>query len=236
MVKRRIGGKMPEKVLFSWSGGKDSALALYELSDNPKTEVAALLSVVIAEEAGIGMHGIDHRLLALQAEALGLPLEIIHISAQASEVQYARQMTAVLNKYRAQGISAVAFGDLFLQELRDYRAAKLQGLGMEARFPLWQKDTEALAHHFIALGFKAVITNLDTRRLSPDLLGCRFDEQFLTSLPEGVDPCGENGEFHSFVFAGPIFQQAVPYQLGPALLREEHFIGCKVIPAAGGGE
>lgn len=205
---------MTEPVLLSWSGGKDSALALHTLRQTPGVEVAGLLTTVTEDYDRISMHGVRRALLERQAEEAGLPLHIVFIPRECSNEQYDERMTAVLTGIRDAGIRRVAFGDLFLEDVRAYRESRLTAFGMEALFPLWKRDTAALARDFLRLGFAAVLVCVDTETLAPTFAGRAFDEALLRDLPPGVDPCGENGEFHTFVHAGPIFRAPVPFRLG----------------------
>lgn len=188
---------MKEKLLLSWSGGKDAALALYELQRSEKHEVTGLLTTVTREYDRISMHGVRRVLLERQAESLHLPLEVVFISKSNSEKEYERAMRAAMEKQLAAGVTAVAFGDIFLEDVRRYREDKLSSIGIEAVFPLWDRDTTELAHSFMHLGFEAVVTCVDSEALDPAFVGRDFDLQFLTDLPPEVDPCGENGEFHT---------------------------------------
>jgi uncharacterized protein (TIGR00290 family) len=219
-----------EKVIFSWSGGKDSALALYELRKAGDYEIVTLLTTVTRDYDRICMHGVRKSLLEQQAEALGLPLETMFISKGASNDEYESAMRQVLTRHLAAGVRSVAFGDVFLEELRAYRQQKLSKIGMKGLFPLWRRNTVELAHTFLNLGFKAVITSVDSKCLQSGCVGRAFDEEFLTSLPPAVDPCGENGEFHSFVYDGPIFSRRVLHVAGKVILRENGFYYCDLTP------
>jgi uncharacterized protein (TIGR00290 family) len=221
---------MKEKVILSWSGGKDAALALHELQRSKEYEILALLTTVTEEYDRISMHGVRRVLLERQAESLGLPLENVPISKNTSDEEYDRKMREVLQKYLATGVSCVAFGDVFLQDVRNYREENLSKIGMKGVFPLWQSDTTKLAHTFINLGFEAVITCVDSKVLDRRFVGRAFDERFLSELPSGVDPCGENGEFHSFVYAGPIFRKRILHKRGEVVLRDGRFYYCDLIP------
>lgn len=221
---------MTERVLLSWSGGKDSALALYELRQAGGYEVAALLTTVTADYDRVSMHGVRRVLLERQADALGLPLEEVFIAADTSDEAYGAKMREVLERYARGGISAVAFGDIFLEDVRRYREEKLAQVGMRGIFPLWGRDTAELAHTFIDVGFQAVITCVDTQVLGRPFVGREFDGRFLADLPPAIDPCGENGAFHSFVYNGPIFRERVPYAKGEVVLRENRFYYCDLVP------
>ena len=217
-------------MLICWSGGKESALALHKLQETGNYEIAALLTTVTEDYDRISMHGVRRSLLERQAEALGFPLEKVFISKGACDEEYESKMRAVLEKYLRAGVSSVVFGDIFLEDVRKYRQEKLSKIGMKAIFPMWQSDTTELAHRFIDSGFKAVITCVDSNVLDKKFVGRAFDEQFLSELPSGVDPCGENGEFHSFVYDGPIFRKRISHTIGEVVLRENRFYYCDLIP------
>ena len=223
---------MKEKVILCWSGGKDSALTLHELSKDGKYEVVTLLTTLTRDYDRVCMHGVRSILLEQQAESLGLPLEKIFISKNASNEEYESRMREVLERYRAEGVCGVVFGDVFLEDLRKYREEKLSQVGMKGLFPIWKRDTAELACAFIDLGFEAIVSCADSNLLDSTLVGRPFDEQFLSTLPEAVDPCGENGEFHSFVSDGPIFQWQIPHTTGEVVLRDNGFYYCDLVPAA----
>jgi uncharacterized protein (TIGR00290 family) len=220
---------MGKKLLLGWSGGKDSSLALHELKQQPDAEVAALLTTVTEGYDRISMHGVRRALLKEQVESLGFPLEEILIPQQCSNEIYEERMRQTLEKFRLQGISATAFGDLFLKEVRSYREERMAKIGMTAVFPIWGKNTSDLARQFIELGFKAVIACVDTKALSQEFAGRDYDAAFLRDLPVGIDPCGENGEFHTFVYDGPIFTRPVKVQTGEKLLRDNRFFYCDLL-------
>ncbi len=220
---------MAEKVLFTWSGGKDSILALYELQIRSDYEIVALLTVLTEDYDRISMHGVRSILLERQAESLGLPIEKVYISKNSSNEEYEAKMKEVLQKYLAAGVSSVVFGDIFLEDLRKHREDNLSKIGMKAIFPIWKRDTAELAREFIELGFKAVITCIDSNVLDKAFVGRLYDQQFLSDLPSTVDPCGENGEFHSFVYDGPKFQKKVPYKKGETVFRDNRFWYCDLM-------
>ncbi len=221
---------MNEKVLFSWSGGKDSAMALYELQRARSYEISALLTVITEDYDRISMHGVRRVLLERQADSLGYPLEEIFISKNASNEEYESKMRDVLVKYRETGVSSVVFGDVLLEDVRRYREDNLAKVGMRGIFPLWKRDTTELANTFINLGFKAIITCVDSKVLGKRFVGRVYDKQFLRELPPHVDPCGENGEFHSFVYDGPIFRRKISFAIGDIVLRDNRFYFCDLIP------
>lgn len=224
-----------EPILLSWSGGKDCAMALYELRSGGGYEVAALLTTVTVPYDRVSMHGVRRELLERQAAAVGLPLEVAYIPASSTTAEYERSMAAALEKYRAAGIRKTAFGDIFLEDLRRYREEKLSMAGMEALFPLWKRDTAALAETFCALGFEAIVTCVDTAALDREFSGRKLDRAFFASLPETVDRCGENGEYHSFAYDGPIFSSPVRFETGERVLRDDRFYFCDLIPSPSAG-
>lgn len=209
---------MKPKVLVSWSGGKDSALVLGELRWVGHFEVAELLTTFVEIEGGgegrVSGHDVPLRLLRRQAEVLGLPLREVGLPPSAPNEVYERQVGDALRSARARGVSHAAFGDLFLAEIRDYRERLASEIGVTPLFPLWGKETGALAREFLAVGYQAMVVAVDRDRLSPELAGRPYDEAFLSRLPPGIDPCGENGEFHTFVHAGPIFAKPLEIVAG----------------------
>lgn len=220
-----------EKVLFSWSAGKDAALALHELLKDPACQVQALLTTVTREYDRVSMHGVRRSLLQRQARAIGLPLEEVFIASGGSNADYEAAMAEVLTRYKEAGVTAVASGDILLEDVRAYRERNLARLGLRGLFPLWKRDTHELARSFIRQGFRAITTCVDTQALDARFCGRPIDERFLTELPAGVDPCGENGEYHSFVSAGPLFREPVAYTVGETVLREGRFAFCDLVPA-----
>ncbi|UCG70826.1 MAG: diphthine--ammonia ligase [Thermoplasmata archaeon] len=221
---------MKEKVIVSWGGGKDSALALSEIQKNKNLEIAALLTTLSDDYDRISMHGVRRILLEQQAGSLGLPLEKVFIPKDVTNEEYESKMKDVLKRYQKEGVSSVGFGDIFLEDIRRYREDKLSKIGMKGIFPLWKKNTTDLAQEFIDSGFKAIITCIDSNFLDGEFTGRTFDKRFLSDLPSPVDPCGENGEFHSFVYDGPIFQKKIHYNKGEVVLRDNRFYFCDLIP------
>ena len=222
---------MAERVILAWSGGKDSAMALYEVQKTRNYEISALLTTVTKDYDRISMHGVRRSLLEQQAVCLGYPLEQALISKNASNEEYEAKIQEILEKYLKAAITTVVFGDIFLEDIKKYRDANLSKIGMRAVFPIWKRNTTELAHTFVDLGFKAVITCIDSNVLDKGFVGRLFDEQFLSQLPSNVDPCGENGEFHSFVYDGPIFRERLLYKLGDVVLRDNRFYFCDLIPS-----
>lgn len=210
-------------MIYSWSCGKDSAMGLYEILKKKEYEVAALLTVLTRDYGRVSMHGIREELLELQAASLGIKLEKIYVSRGSGNDAYERLIKEVLERHKKGGIEAVAFGDIFLEDLKLYRERQLSRAGLEGVFPLWKRDTRTLAAAFIDTGFKAVITCVDSNALDGKFSGRLFDRQFLSELPENVDPCGENGEFHSFAYDGPVFRRPIPYRTGKTVFRDGRF-------------
>lgn len=219
-----------DKTIFAWSGGKDSAMALYEIKKAGEHDILVLLTTVTEDYGRISMHGVIDVLLEYQAESLNFPLEKVYISKNSSNEEYEARMKEKLVYYQSKGVSSVVFGDIFLEDLKKYREENLSKIGMKGIFPIWKKDTSESAHLFISLGFKAIVTCIDSNYLDKKFVGRIFDEQFLTELPSDVDPCGENGEFHSFVFDGPIFKETVRFKKGEVVLRDNRFYFCDLIP------
>ena len=222
---------MPEKILLCFSGGKDSALALAELRRSGDYEVAALLTTVTADYDRVSMHGVRTELLRRQADVLGCRLETLRIARGADNAAYERALVAVLRSYAGAGVTGVAFGDVFLADVRRYREANLAKVSLGALFPLWGRDTAELAETFVAEGYGAVVTCVDSQMLDGGFAGRRIDRRFLADLPAGVDPCGENGEYHSFVYDGPIFPRPVAHVIGEVVVREGRWHYCDVLPA-----
>lgn len=208
------------KVLLSWSSGKDSAWALHRLRQDPDIEVVGLFTTLNAAFERVAMHGVRKRLLALQAECVGLPLHCIDLPWPCSNEEYGRIMTGFVAEVLAQGIHHVAFGDLFLEEVRAYREKQLAGTGITPLFPLWGSDTTSLAREMMAAGLKARICTLDPGKLDIALGGHEFDPALLAALPAGVDPCGENGEFHTLVYDGPMFLRPLAVRVGETVQRD----------------
>jgi uncharacterized protein (TIGR00290 family) len=206
-------------VALAWSGGKDSALALDALRRDG-TEVAALLTTFTDDYDRVSMHGVRRALVREQAAAAGLPLVEVRIPAGCGDEVYAARMEAAFRAPPLAELDAVAFGDLFLDDVRAYREERLASAGKAALFPLWGRDTAALARSFVAAGFEAYVVCVDTRTLDASFAGRDYDAAFLDELPPEIDPCGENGEFHSFVHAGPCFDRPVRCRVGERVLRE----------------
>ncbi len=208
------------KTLLSWSSGKDSAWALHTLRQDPQIELAGLFCTVNQAFNRVAMHGVRVELLQRQADRLGLPLQIIDIPYPCSNEQYAQVMSEFVTQARAAGVTHFAFGDLFLEDVRRYREERLQGTGISPIFPLWGWDTRELSQTMVTAGLRSVLTCVDPKQLSKDFAGRIFDATLLRDLPADVDPCGENGEFHSFAFDGPMFAQAVDFTFGETVARD----------------
>jgi uncharacterized protein (TIGR00290 family) len=215
-------------VIFAWSGGKDSAMALHRLLRDPAFEVAGLLTTVTEGYERISMHGVRCELLHQQAAAIGLPLEEVRIPPQCPNTVYESRMAEAVLRYRERGILRMGFGDIFLRDLRAYREANLTRVGMSALFPLWDVDTRELAARFLANEFRARTACIDPRKLDKSFAGRELDADFFRELPIEVDPCGENGEFHTFVFDGPIFRSPVPVVTGQVVERDS-FVFCDLL-------
>jgi uncharacterized protein (TIGR00290 family) len=220
---------MKKKIILSWSGGKDCALACYLIQGTREYEIAALLTTITEPYDRVSMHGVRRILIEQQAESLGLPLETVYIPTDSTNEDYEQRMEEVLLGFREHNVTAVAFGDVFLEDVRKYREGNLARAGMEAVFPLWRKDTAELAGEFIGMGFEAIVTCVDSRVLDPSFIGREINHDFISGLPSGVDPVGENGEFHSFVFNGPIFTRKINVSVGEVVIRDS-FCFCDLLP------
>ena len=208
------------RAVVSWSAGKDSAYALWEVVRAGELEVVGLLTTVTQTFGRVSMHGVREALVEQQAEAIGVPLWKVPIPSPCPNETYERAMGEALARLARAEVRWVVFGDLFLQEVRDYRESRLASTGIRPVFPLWKRDTRQLAHEMIRAGLDASVVCLDPRKLSREFAGRKFDERFLRDLPPSVDPCGENGEFHTFVRAGPMFAHAIAVEVGPTVERE----------------
>lgn len=217
-------------VVMCWSGGKDSSMALRELLASPGYRVAGLLTTITEGPDRISMHGVRRELLDRQATELGLPLRTIGIREGADNAEYEARMGEALAAYAKDGIRHMAFGDLFLEDLRAYREKRLAEAGFTAVFPIWKRATREMAEQFIRLGFRAYVSCVDTRVMPDAFSGQLYDSTFLGRLPAGVDPCGENGEFHSFVFGGPIFRNEIKCRPAERVTRNG-FCFCDLVPA-----
>lgn len=218
----------PERVLFCWSGGKDSAMALHVLLQQKDVCVSGLLTTVTEGFERVSMHGVRRELLYRQAQSIGLPLQEVRIPPQCVNPIYEARMEKAMRAACEQGIRHVAFGDIFLEDLRAYREKNLSRVGMETIFPIWKRDTRELVRSFVELGFRARTVCVDPRILDKSFAGRELDEGFFRDLPSGADPCGENGEFHTFVYDGPIFQKPVKCKTGEVVERDS-FVFCDLL-------
>jgi uncharacterized protein (TIGR00290 family) len=209
-----------KKILLSWSSGKDSAWALHLLRQQPEIEVAALLTTFNSTVGRVAMHAVRRVLVEAQAERTGLPLWQVELPWPCSNQEYEDRMRAACQRAAAEGITAIAFGDLFLQDIRDYRVRQLQGSGLEPLFPVWQIPTEQLCRNMIAAGVKAKITCVDPLKLAKSFAGRDYDVDLLQALPSEIDPCGENGEFHTFVWDAPVFSRPIAVRMGEIVERD----------------
>jgi len=217
-----------EPILFCWSGGKDSAMALHTLLQQNHYHIAALLTTVTEGHERISMHGVRRELLERQAQSIGLPLHEVRIPPQCVNPIYEARMEEALRVYLEQGVRKVAFGDIFLEDLRAYREKNLARVGMTAIFPIWKRDTRELIRSFHANRFRAVAVCVDPKILAPSFAGRELDETFFRELPPQADPCGENGEFHTFVFDGPIFHSPIRVHTGEVVNRDG-FVFCDIL-------
>jgi len=213
-------------VVMSWSGGKDSAIALQELLQAGEYEVVSLMTTVSEEYRRISHHGVRETLLEEQARAIGIPLDKVYLpsgeSGGCTNEVYEGIMSRVMNSYTARGVVTVGFGDLFLEDLRAWREANLAKAGMRGVFPIWKRDTGKVAREVIRLGYKAYLSCVEPK-VGSGFVGRLYDEEFLGALPSDIDPCGENGEFHSFVFDGPIFNRPVSVRVGELVTRDGRY-------------
>lgn len=231
MTSTRSVAGAARAVVASWSGGKDSTLMLESLLADPDVEVVALLTTVTAGYDRVSIHGVRRAILDRQAAALHLPLEVAEIPMQSSNPEYEGAFSHALARLRDRwpGLDTVAFGDLYLVEVREYREALLGRLGWEGLYPLWGLDTRQLAHEFIARGHRAILTCVDTTQLAASFAGRPYDEALLADLPATADPCGENGEFHSCLVGGPLLSDELPVRLGERVLRDGRFQYCDLM-------
>ena len=210
------------RVLLSWSSGKDCAWTLHVLRQQPDVELVGLLTTFNEAADRVAMHAVRRELAERQAAATGLPLWPVPLPSPCSNEEYEARMRALIARAQAAGVTHVAFGDLFLEDVRDYRVRMMAGTGIEPVFPIWcaPDQTPALARRMIDAGLRAVLTCVDPRQLDPRFVGRSFDAELLAELPAGVDPCGERGEFHSFCHAGPMFEAPIPVRLGETVTRD----------------
>lgn len=218
------------KAWVSWSTGKDSCFALASAREDEGLEVAGLLSTMNAEVDRVPMHAVRRELVIAQANRLGLPLHIVDLPSPCPHDEYAALMRSALSAAEAMGVTDVVFGDLFLEDVREYREKAMAESGVTPAFPLWGRPTRLLAEEIIAAGVKAIVTCVDLAQLSGGFVGRSFDDRFLADLPSDVDPCGENGEFHTFVWDGPVFSSPIPTSTG-TIVERDGFAFCDVLCA-----
>ncbi|MDH5367415.1 MAG: diphthine--ammonia ligase [Cyclobacteriaceae bacterium] len=205
---------------FNWSGGKDSALALYYLLKDPQFSINCLFTSINEKFNRISMHGVRVALLKEQAKQIGIPLKKLLLPEQPTMEEYSSLMKIAMDDFRIQNYTHSIFGDIFLEDLKAYRDQKLKEVGIIGHYPLWKKNTKVLIHEFIDLGFKTVVVCASDQLLGKDFVGRIIDHEFINDLPPNVDPCGENGEFHTFVYDGPIFKNPIQFELGKKILKE----------------
>ena len=208
-----------QKTYFNWSSGKDSALALYRIQEQSGYDVDLLVTTTNEDFQRVSMHGLREELLHQQATAIGLPLQTIPFPAEVTMDAYSETMKQAMNGLVEKGNTHGVFGDIFLEDLKRYRDGKLAEVGITGVYPLWKQDTKQLMQEFLALGFKAITVCVNAKLLSQEFVGRVIDQQFIDDLPDNVDVCGENGEFHTFVFDGPIFSKPVEFEIGEKVLR-----------------
>ncbi|HET8826792.1 MAG TPA: ATP-binding protein [Terriglobales bacterium] len=219
-----------KRVLLSWSSGKDSAWSLHLLRRTPEYDVVGLLTTFNGSADRVAMHGVRRSLVRAQAAAAGLPLWEVELPWPCSNEQYESAMKSACARAVQNGIECVAFGDLFLTDIRAYREKQLSGTGLEPLFPVWGIPTTSLAHEMMAAGLRAKLTCVDSKQIDPGFAGREFDAQLLSDLSASADPCGENGEFHSFVYAGPMFREPIPVEAGEIVQRGQFFYA-DLVPA-----
>lgn len=203
--------KVPEKVFINWSSGKDASLALFIVLKDPRFKVERLLTTVNESNDRINMHELHVSLLKAQAAAIELPLDIIYLSEEINMEEYKKAMTEKLSEFQKEGVNTSIFGDIFLEDLKQYREDQLATIGMKAHFPLWNRPTLNVIEEFINSGFKAVVVSINNEVLDKSFCGREIDKSFVKDLPRNVDPCGENGEFHTFCYDGPIFKKPIRF-------------------------
>jgi uncharacterized protein (TIGR00290 family) len=223
--------RMAVKAWLFWSSGKDSAYSLHLLRGHDEIEVMGLVTTVHRPVKRVAVHAVRESLVWSQARACGLPLITVPIPEPCPNREYEAAIGTTLKQAKAQGIDAVVFGDLFLEDIRAYRESLLKASGLKPLFPLWGRDTGMLAAEMVATGLRAYITCIDIKALPREFAGRRYDARLLRDLPEGVDPCGENGEFHTFVYAGPMFRQSISVSVGK-IIERDGFVYADVIPAS----
>ena len=220
---------MTKPLVVSWSGGKDSTLALNEILNNTDYEVHSLITTVTEGYNRISIHGVRNELLEKQVQSIGLPLHKVSIPKDSKNEQYESALKKVLLKFKNEGINEIVFGDIFLEDVKKYRDELLNKLDMKGVYPIWKKDSKELARKFIELGFKAVTTCVDSQQIDKKFVGREYDSEFLNDLPNSADHCGENGEFHTFVYDGPLFDKKIDFTKGEIVFRDDRFYYCDLI-------
>jgi len=209
-----------QKAIFNWSGGKDSSLALYKILQTKEFHVEYLLTTLSKEFKRISQHGVREILLDQQSESIGIPLSKLYMPDNPDMETYNNMLEEALNRFKNNGINYAIFGDIFLEDLRVYREKQLNSLNYTGIFPLWKQPTAKLAREFLQSGFKAIIVCIDEMQMDKRFIGKEFDASFLNELPDKIDPCGENGEFHTYVYDGPIFKQKINFEIGEIIYRK----------------
>lgn len=222
---------MPEKTLLSWSSGKDSAWALHCLKNDPEIELVGLFTVLNREFDRVTMHATPHDLVEMQARAAGLPLDIVYIPNPCPMEAYSAAMADFLERCHEREIKNIAFGDLYLEDIREYRETSMKDTGIQPIFPLWQKPTDALADEMIDAGLEAWISSVDLKKLPADMVGKKWTKEILGAFPDGCDRCGENGEIHTVVVGGPMFSETIPTRVGE-IVERDGFCYADIIPLA----
>ena len=219
---------MMKKAVFSWSTGKDSALALYKILESKEYEIVSLVTTVTEEYGRVSMHGLREELLEMQAESIGIPLKKIFIPKNCTNEVYEKSFNNGLREFIANDIKTIIFGDIFLEDVRDYRIKHMEKIGVSCIFPIWQEKSTELAERFIGLGFRAKTVCIDSEVLTKQFAGREYDLEFISQLPANIDKCGENGEFHTFTYDGPIFNFPVNCTPGEIVLRDSRFYYCDI--------
>ena len=229
-LRQKAGTEMKQPIVMSYSGGKDSSMALYRLLKSHNWDVKRLLTTANATYNRSSMHGVRTKLFQQQADAIGLPLDVVWLTPEDGGDGYEQKMKEILGRYQACGLNHVAFGDLYLEDVRSYRETMNQTVGVRSLFPVWGIPTRAFAESIIRVGFKAIVVCVDTTQLDASFCGREFDQAFLNELPAGIDWCAEQGEFHTFCYDGPIFSKPVSFQKGGQTLRENRFQYIDLVP------
>lgn len=211
---------MPHKTYFNWSSGKDSALALYHLLQDKHYQVDLLITSINTHYDRVSMHGLRRALLEQQVKSIAIPHDTIDLPEEPTMEEYEQLMKKTVTDLTTEGYTTAAFGDIFLEDLKNYREEQLRNYTLDAVFPIWKRDTTALMQEFIELGFKAIVVCVKADLLDESFVGRTIDQDFIKDLPDNVDPCGENGEFHTFCFDGPIFNHPVSFEIGEKVYRE----------------